>query len=163
MRCQREKINKPEDCNGNFPKWNRERKKTSEQNINKLWDNFKQSKICVSSLLHRRGKKNNWRNLGQNFSKFHNYKHTDPKGQWTPNTRNRKKINYTNGLKLLIKRGAWVAQSVKCPMLAQVMILLSVSSSPVLGSVLTVQSLAPASDCVSLSLCLSLSLSLSQK
>ena len=47
---------------------------------------------------------------------------------------------------------AWVAQSVKCLTLAQVMLSGFVSSSPGSGSVLTAQSLAPASDSVSLSL-----------
>ena len=56
-------------------------------------------------------------------------------------------------LKRLSLRGAWVAQSVKRPTSAQVMILRFVGSSPALGSVLTAQSLEPASDCVSLSLC----------
>ena len=41
--------------------------------------------------------------------------------------------------------GAWVAQSVKCLTLAQVM-----SWSPALGYVLTAQSLEPTSDSVSL-------------
>ena len=62
--------------------------------------------------------------------------------------------------------GTWVAQSVKCLTLAQVMILQFVSLSPASGSVLTAQSLEPASDSVSpppsaspmLMLCLSLSL-----
>ena len=45
-----------------------------------------------------------------------------------------------------------MAQSVKCPMSAQVMISLFVSLSPTLGSVLTIQSLDPASDSVSPSL-----------
>ena len=45
--------------------------------------------------------------------------------------------------------GAWVAQSVKRPTSAQVMISRSVSSSPVLGSVLTAQSPEPVSDSVS--------------
>ena len=49
-------------------------------------------------------------------------------------------------------RGAWVAQSVKYPTLAQVMILQFVSSSPASGSVLTAQSLEPASDSESPSL-----------
>ena len=62
-----------------------------------------------------------------------------------------------------------MAQSVERPTLAQVMISRSVSSSPVWGSVLTVQSLEPVLDSVfpSLSapplLALSLSLSLSLK
>ena len=63
-------------------------------------------------------------------------------------------------------RGAWVAQSVKPPTSAQVMISRSVGSSPASGSVLTAQSLEPALYSVSplLSapplpmLCLSLSL-----
>ena len=41
------------------------------------------------------------------------------------------------------------AQSVKCPTSAQVMILCFVSLSPMWGSVLTAQSLEPASDSVS--------------
>ena len=48
--------------------------------------------------------------------------------------------------------GAWVAQSVKHPTSAQVMISQLVSSSPALGSVLTAQSLEPSSDYVSPSL-----------
>ena len=62
-------------------------------------------------------------------------------------------------------RGAWVAQSVKCLTWAQVMISWFMGSSPKSGSVLTAQSLEPASDSVSpfvsarppLALCLSLS------
>ena len=61
-------------------------------------------------------------------------------------------------------RGAWVAQLVKRPTSAQVMISRFVGLSPTLGSVLTAQSLEPASDSVSpslsapppLTLCLSL-------
>ena len=64
-------------------------------------------------------------------------------------------------------RGTWVAQSVKHLTSAQVMISQSVSSSPTSGSVLTAQSLEPASDSVSSSLPLphlhSVSLSLSLK
>ena len=48
--------------------------------------------------------------------------------------------------------GAWVAQSVKRPTLAQVMISRFVSSGPESGSVLTAQSLEPASDSLSPSL-----------
>ena len=63
--------------------------------------------------------------------------------------------------------GAGVAQLVKCPTSAQVMILRFVSLSPVSGSVLAAQSLEPAWDSVSPSLSfpplLALSLSLSQK
>ena len=51
-----------------------------------------------------------------------------------------------------LKRGAWVAQSVKHPTLAQVMISWLVGSSPTSGSVLTAQSLEPASNSVSPSL-----------
>ena len=50
-------------------------------------------------------------------------------------------------------RGAWVAQSVERPASSQVMISRSVSSSPASGSVLTAQSLEPASCSVSPSLC----------
>ena len=64
-------------------------------------------------------------------------------------------------------RGTWVAQSVKRPASAQVMISWLMSSSPTSGSVLTAQSLEPASDSVSPSLSapplLVLCLSLSQK
>ena len=59
--------------------------------------------------------------------------------------------------------GAWVAQSVKRPTSAQVMISQSMSSSPTLGSVLTAQSLEPASVSVSPSLsALSSAISLSK-
>ena len=51
-----------------------------------------------------------------------------------------------------------MAQLVKRPASAQVMISQSVGSSPTSGSVLTAQSLQPASDSVSPSLSLSLSL-----
>ena len=51
--------------------------------------------------------------------------------------------------------GASVAESVKHPTLAQVIISQFVGSSPTPGSVLTAQSLEPASDSVSPSLCLS--------
>ena len=69
------------------------------------------------------------------------------------------------------KRGTWVAQSVKRPTSAQIMTSRFMSLSPALGSVLTAQSLEPASDSVSsslsapslLALCLSLSLSLKDK
>ena len=60
--------------------------------------------------------------------------------------------------------GAWVAQSVKRPTSAQVMISRSVGSSPSSSSVLTAQSLEPASDSVSsLLLPCSYSVSLFQK
>ena len=45
--------------------------------------------------------------------------------------------------------GTWMALSVKRPTLAQVIISWFVSSSPELGSVLTAQSLEPASDSLS--------------
>ena len=80
-------------------------------------------------------------------------------------------IKYSSNIPFPLKlflmfRGTWVAQSVKCPTSVQVMILQSMSSSPVLDSVLTAQSLEPASDSVSpplsipplLTLCVSLSL-----
>ena len=63
--------------------------------------------------------------------------------------------------------GAWMAQSVEQPTLAQVMISQFVSSSPTSGSVLTAQRLKPGSDSVSPSLSASpplmVCLSLSQK
>ena len=69
--------------------------------------------------------------------------------------------------KILKSWGTWVARSVKHLTLAQVMILWFVSLNPLLGSVLTAQSLEPASDsCLPLSLPLPprpLFLSLSQK
>ena len=75
-----------------------------------------------------------------------------------------------NGISAIIKRhkrGAWVAQSVKRPTSAQVMISRFVSSSPGSGSVPTAQSLEPVSDSGSSSLSvpfpLMLCLSLSQK
>ena len=68
----------------------------------------------------------------------------------------------------LSSRDSWVAQSAKRPTSAQVMISRSVGSSPASGSVLTAQTLEPASDSVSpplsapplliLSVCLSVSL-----
>ena len=62
--------------------------------------------------------------------------------------------------------GAWVAQSVKGPTSTRVMISQYVSSSPMLGSMLTAQTLEPASDSVppsvSAPLLLVLSLSLSK-
>ena len=64
--------------------------------------------------------------------------------------------------KLYSFRGAWLAQSVKCLTLAQVVISQFVGSSLVSVSELTARSLEPASDSVSLSahLC---SVSVSQK
>ena len=63
-------------------------------------------------------------------------------------------------------RGAWVAQSVKHPTSAQVIISRFVGLSPTSGSVQTAQSLRPVWDSVSPSLCLSptcaLSLSISK-
>ena len=50
---------------------------------------------------------------------------------------------------MMMEGGAWVAQWVKCPASAQVMISRSVSSSPASGSVLTAQSLEPALDSAS--------------
>ena len=73
-------------------------------------------------------------------------------------------------LRFICVRGAWVAQLVECPTLAQVMIAQFMGLSPTLGSVLTARSLEPASDSASLSLSAPLplmlfflSLSLSQK
>ena len=59
--------------------------------------------------------------------------------------------------------GAWVTQLVKGPASAQVMISRFVSSSPALGSVLTAQSLDPASDSESPSLSAPPLLALSQR
>ena len=60
-------------------------------------------------------------------------------------------------LTLCDTRGVWVAQSVKRPTSAQVMISRSVSSSPTSGSgLMMAQSLEPASDSVSPSLSLTL-------
>ena len=68
---------------------------------------------------------------------------------------------------LKVSRGAWVAQSVKCPTSAQVTISRFVGFSPGLGSVLTARNLEPVSDSVSPSLSdrppFMLCLSLSQK
>ena len=58
-------------------------------------------------------------------------------------------------------QGTWVAQSVKHPTLAQVMISQFMSLSPASGSVLTAQSLEPSLDSVSPSPCLSLAHALS--
>ena len=52
----------------------------------------------------------------------------------------------------LVNKGIWVAQSVECPTLAPVMISWFVGLSPASGSLLTAQSLEPASDSVSPSL-----------
>ena len=70
-------------------------------------------------------------------------------------------------MKEQISGGFWVAPSVECLTLAQVTISWFVGLSPMLGSVLTAQSLEPASDSVSplsapLLLVRSLSLSLSK-
>ena len=62
----------------------------------------------------------------------------------------------TNQVSIKSHRGAWVAQSVERPTSSQVMISRSVSSSRPSGSVLTAQSLEPASDSVSPSFSLSL-------
>ena len=55
----------------------------------------------------------------------------------------------SNNLKKKKRRGTWVTQLVKCPTVAQIMIARSVDQSLMLGSVLTAQSLEPASDSVS--------------
>ena len=76
-------------------------------------------------------------------------------------------VNSQHAVEKVPLLGAWVAQSVKRPTSAQVMISWPMSSSPTSGSVLTAQSLEPASDSVSLSLHSSpvhaVSLPLSQK
>ena len=58
-------------------------------------------------------------------------------------------FNKTYWIKNCILWGSWVAQSVKHPTSAQVMIPQFVSSRPTSGSVVTAQSLEPASDSVS--------------
>ena len=60
-------------------------------------------------------------------------------------------------MKNAVAWGTWVAQLVKCPTSAQVMVSQFIGSSPVSGSVLTAQSLEPA--LTPLMFCLSLSLS----
>ena len=55
-------------------------------------------------------------------------------------------------LRVVCSRGAWVAQSVKRPTSAQVMISRFLGLSPTSGSMLTAQSLEPVSDSVSPSL-----------
>ena len=52
-------------------------------------------------------------------------------------------------LNTILWRGTWVAQSVKHPTLAQVMVLQFINSNPVSGSVLKTQSPQPALDSVS--------------
>ena len=74
-----------------------------------------------------------------------------------PESRSVNVYQHTTALRSLRERiienwGAWVAQSVKHLTLTQVMISRSVSSSPASGSVLTAQSLEPASDSLSPSL-----------
>ena len=66
-------------------------------------------------------------------------------------------------LKMLATRGAGVAQSVKRPTSVLVVISWLVSSGSALGSVLTAQSLEPASDsvCVCVCVCVCVSFSLS--
>ena len=74
--------------------------------------------------------------------------------------------NRMQDLRTVRSWGSWVAQSIKHPTSAQVMISQFVSSSPTSGSVLTAESLEPALDSVSpflsasplLMLCLSLPL-----
>ena len=70
----------------------------------------------------------------------------------TPSNLHSMPIQESAGLKKTCFWGAWVAQSARRPTSAQVMISQSVSSSPTSGSVLTAQSLEPASDSVSPSL-----------
>ena len=61
-------------------------------------------------------------------------------------------LGRTSGVKETWVLGAWVAQSVKRPTLAQVMISRFVGSNPTSRSVLMAQHLEPASDSMSLSL-----------
>ena len=64
-------------------------------------------------------------------------------------------------IKKILHRGAWVAQSVKHPTSTEVTISQFVGLSSMSGSVLTVQSLEPASDSVSSSLSIHLLLAFS--
>ena len=84
---------------------------------------------------------------------------TEYRTEWLNHCAVRLKLTYDSMLlfKLQVEkipslRGTWVAQSVKRPTSAQVVILQFVSSSPASGSVLTAQSLEPASVSVSPSL-----------
>ena len=71
----------------------------------------------------------------------------------SPNSKHRNQhINVVFNFKIKQQMGTWVAQSVKPPTSAQVMISQFVSSSPTSGSVLAVWSLEPVSDSVSPSL-----------
>ena len=65
-------------------------------------------------------------------------------------------VNMAGYIKKYRQWGTWVAQLVKHQTSTQVMISRSVSSSPMLGSALTAQSLEPVSDSVSPSLSLTL-------
>ena len=62
-----------------------------------------------------------------------------------------------------VSQGAWMAQSAKHPALAQVMISQFMGLSPASGSMLTAQSLEPASESVSAPPLIVLCLSRSQK
>ena len=77
----------------------------------------------------------------------------------------RQSFLFTMGITIILENtaqgGAWVAQSVRRPTLAQVMISRSVSLSSASGSGLMAQSLEPVSDSVSLSLTLPRSCSVS--
>ena len=87
--------------------------------------------------------------------------------QFTENKSGPREESWRLPVKAQTSGGTWVAQLVKRPTSAEVMISQFVSSSPALGSVLTAWSLEPASDSVSPSLsapplltfCLCLSLS----
>ena len=71
---------------------------------------------------------------------------------WWPSKKKKILLTETDRSEAVIHKkpwGAWVAQSVKHPTLAQVVISQLVTSSPVSGFVLTVQSLEPASNSVS--------------
>ena len=78
----------------------------------------------------------------ENEEKVINPQKVGQENAWSKSTANRKRQ----------RQGAWVAQLVKRPTSAQVMILRSVGLSPASGSVLTAQSLEPVSDSVSPSL-----------
>ena len=132
--------------------------------------NFNIFNIVVSQGVGSPEKGATWRN-GQSVKQSeHNniYQLSSPSymgmAGGTPN-------NHNITSKIIGPRSACVAQSVKCPTLAQVMISQFVGLSPTSGSVLTVQSLEPASNSVSpflsapppLTLCLFVPLSKKKK
>ena len=95
---------------------------------------------------------------------------TRPENEMGPETRKCPQPQWEDSVKLIrkggwiqkgVKRGAWAAQLVEHPTLAQVTLSQFGSSSPTSGSELIAQSLEAALDFVCVCVCLSLSLSLS--